>query len=749
MSPDAQRPARLTGRARVRRWTAAAAGLAVLAAAWLAAPWIVERVVAARLATLGFPGARLDVRHVGPFETRIEGLHLDTLAAARVTVRYTPLAALSGDLYAVLLDGVTIRGGARETAVSLARAEEALRTASGLRIAHIEFGEAAAVIRAPGGDWNATLRGALVQTGSGALQGAVSVVATSVAGAFGGEVRLAPDGDGRTALRFALREAVLRLPGLTLEGVSGEIAAGRSGGAVPRLELDLQGGGRSPGGAGLERARLRLEADGAQVTASLAGIDLEGRRFTVEGAADIVREADALALRLSRPGSVAFLDRPVRGAQPLALDARIEPDPVPVLRVVEAADGIRLVHALRLALRPAAVASPAGPIRLDAGTLALDGTIAPAGARGRAEFRTPALVAAAGGVRAEQVRLDLHWEEGPLRFELAADRLRSTADPPWFGPLPLRLAGDGPAGAVRFRGTLGGDGDPGTVEIEGEASGPAAGRLAYRLPAVDLAPPGALAALSPAIARVATRPAGRVAARGDLAWTAAGIEGRCRVLLRDYAATFPFGRVERVNGVVVLDGLAPLSTAGPQTLSVGLVDVGLPLTDGMVSFRLDSGRPELTAARFEMAGGLVTLGRATLSPAFDGAMLQLEAAGLDLGQVAGAGGGRYSGRLPVEIGPGGVAIRDARLANTAAARDPAAPAFRRDGGGEDAGPRDLRFSVERPAGGRPSARVTADGNPFALPGDLGEHIDRWVRPRLDRHRVPAATQEAMRDFTEP
>lgn len=748
MSPGGDRPNGLSRRR--RRWLAAAVVAAALVGGWLATPWIVERAVAHRLAALGFPDATLTVRHVGPFETRIEGLRLATLAADRVTVRYTPLAALSGDIYAVLMEGVTIRGGARETAHALADAEAALRTASGLRIRHIEFEEAAAHIAAPGGEWNATLRGALVQTPSGALKGAVSVVATSVAGAFGGEVRLAPDAEGRTAVRLAVREAVLRLPGLTLEGLAGEIGVGRSAGPMPRFDLDLQASGRSPGGAGLERARLRLESDGGKITASLAGIDLEGRRFTIEGAADARREAEGLAFRLSRAGSIAFLDRPVRGAQPLALDARIEPDATPVARLILDGDGVRLAHAVRLALQPASLPSPAGPLRLEGGTVAIDGVLAPDGPRGRATAMVPALAATARGIRAEGMRLEIHWEEGAPGFELTAERVASTADPPWFGPLPARIAGSAAAAEIRFAGTLGGETGQPRVEIEGEAAGPDKGQLRYRLRPVDLASPGALAALSSAIARVATRPAGRAAARGEIAWSAGRIDGRCRILLRDYAATFPFGRVERVNGVLVLDGLQPPSTAGVQTLSVGLVDVGLPLTDGTLSFRLEDGRPTLTDARFAMAGGLVTLTEATLSPAFDGAMLQLEAAGLDLGQITGGADGRYSGRLPVEIGPGGVAIRDGRLA---AARSPA-PAFRSDTTGEAAGnvaagPRDLRFSVERPPGGRTAARITTDGSPFELLGDLGQHIDRWIRSRLDRHRVPPRTQQAIREYGEP
>ncbi|BBK42348.1 hypothetical protein STVA_23680 [Allostella vacuolata] len=727
---------------RRRGWWAALALVTACTGLWLAAPWIVERMLIARLEAQGFAGAALDVRRVGPFETRIEGLRLPAVSAERVTVRYTPLAALRGDLYAVLLEGLSIEGGARETALSLVRAEQALRTASGLRIAHIEFGEARVALAAPGGDWNATLRGALVQTASGALEGAVSVVATSTAGAFGGELRLAPDAEGRTAASLRVREAVIRLPGLTLESLAGDISIGRSGGPLPVFDFDLQAGGRAPDGTGLERARLRLVSEGATAFASLAGIDLEGRRFTVESAFDVTGGPEGAALRLSRPGSLSFLDRPVRNAAPLSLDVRIEPGDEPALRLLAAPDGIRLVHALRLALRPTMVATAAGPARIEGGQVAIDGTIGPEGTRGQSEARIPRLVLTASGIRAEGVRLTVHWEEGPPRFELAADRLAPSADPPWFAPVPVLLSGTGTLAGARFAGTIGGAPGQPAMEVEGETAGIAAGRARLRLRPVDLARPGALAALSPAAARVASETRGSVAARWDLAWAPDGARADGRVLLRDVAGTLPFGRIERLNGVVALDRMAPLSTVGPQTVSVGLADVGLPLTDGTLTFQLENGQPALTAARFDLAGGLVTLTEATLSPAFDGALLTLEAAGLDLGPAA--GDGRFSGPLPVEITREHVRIRAARPATAAA------PAFRSDATGEAAAP-SVRaatgFTLDRPHGGRP--RLTGSDGPLDFLADLAQRLDRYVRGTAERHRVPEATRRQMQAFGEP
>lgn len=647
MNPDGA-PAR--PRRRLGRWLLLAAGL-VIAAAWLAGPAIVQPLIARRLATAGASGAMFDVRRVGPFETRIEGFRLAGVTADRIFLRYTPWAVFRGDIHSLVLEGLAIRGPAGATALAAARAEETLRTADGLRIAHIVFGEAKLALAVPGGDWEASLRGSLAEAPSGALDGAISVVATSAAGAFGGELRLAPGDDGRTEVRLELREAALRLPGLTLEPLAGEIAVARSDGPLPRLGVDLEmGGAFAGGGGGIERARLRLASEGAGAAASFAGIDRAGRRFTIEGAADATAGPDGIQLRLSRPGSVSFLGLPARGT-PTVLEGRIEPGDAPAARLVVDEDGIRLVHALRLALRPATVATVAGPARIEGGRISVDGRLGPEGPRGSAVLRVPLLALPQAGIAAEDAALAVRWEEGPARFELTAAAIRSTAVPPWFATLPLAVAGTAGASGVAFDGKLGGPSAV-TVEIAGEAGWTGDGRARLRLRPVDLA---MLGRLSPALAETAREAGGLAAARAELRWNADGPEGTGQVLLRDVAAALPFGRIAGVSGVVALDRLVPPSTAGPQALAVGSADIGLPLSAGTVSFRLDDGRPALAGARFRIGGIAATLAGSTLSPGLDRALLHWRLSGDDGGlvsvEVTGAGSRIVAGQPPRETAP--------------------------------------------------------------------------------------------------
>ncbi|MGE0715100.1 MAG: YdbH domain-containing protein [Alphaproteobacteria bacterium] len=755
------------GRRRWRRW--ALLGIAVaLILAWFNAPWIVERLVVARLATAGAGPVALDVRRVGPFETLIEGLRLGsdtTLAAERAIVRYTPLAVFRGEIYSVTLEGLAVAGPVADAAATAARVEGWLRTGTGVRVAHVEFGEAKATVESPGGNWNATLRGHLSQAASGALDGSVSVVATSVAGAFGGELRLKPDDSGRTTARLAVREGILRLPGLTLESMTGEIAVARGAGPLPDVEIDIQAGGKAAGGGGIERGRLRVLVEGGTAGASLAGIDLDGRRLTVETAFDVTSDADGVALRPSRPGSISFLDRPVRGAMPLALDARIMPGGAPALRLVRDGAGTRVIHTLRIELRPTTLPTAFGPARLQGGLLAIDGTIGEGSARGAATLAGLTMALPDRRIAAEDVSLVLRWEEMPPRLEIAARQVRSTASPALFAPFALRVAGAPAAGGTTLAGR--GTGERFTFDLDGTAARDGSGAARVRLRPVDLAG-GGLAGLSPAAAAVARDASGTLAARGELRWSAAGADGSGRVLLRDVSAALPFARVGRVDGVVALESLAPPTTSGVQRLSVGVVDAGLPLTGGTIAFRLDGGRPSLESARFQMAGGLVTLTEATLSPAFDVALLRLEAAGLDAGIIARDAGvdglaaeGRISGSLPIEIRGGTASFAGGMLAGTGAGRlalrqAGGPPAFRSDTAGETAGDTgldgapwaDLRLAIERDAGGRMLGRVSAAGRP-QVAFDLEGRLDRLVRRALDRYRAPPEIERSIGEYGDP
>ena len=66
-------------------------------------------------------------------------------------------------------------------------------------------------------------------------------------------------------------------------------------------------------------------------------------------------------------------------------------------------------------------------------------------------------------------------------------------------------------------------------------------------------------------------------------------------------------RFAKVDGVIRVDQLWPLTTPPGQQLAIGLLDLGLPLTRGLIAFQL---RPDQSLAverlRWSFAGGTVS-----------------------------------------------------------------------------------------------------------------------------------------------
>ena len=84
---------------------------------------------------------------------------------------------------------------------------------------------------------------------------------------------------------------------------------------------------------------------------------------------------------------------------------------------------------------------------------------------------------------------------------------------------------------------------------------------------------------------------GRLALDGALGWGAGdGLRADLDLLVDGLAFASGAARFEQVNGVIALDRLAPPSTPPGQQLAIGLVeDIGLPLTDGLLTFDLKPG----------------------------------------------------------------------------------------------------------------------------------------------------------------
>ena len=129
-------------------------------------------------------------------------------------------------------------------------------------------------------------------------------------------------------------------------------------------------------------------------------------------------------------------------------------------------------------------------------------------------------------------------------------------------------------------------------------------------------------ALAPLLAGVVEDVSGQLALRGALGWGAgADLRTDLDLLVENLAFSSGPARFAQVNGVIAFDRLAPLSTPPGQQLAIGLVDIGLPLTDGLLTFDLEPGQLVVEQLRWQFAQGRIRAAPFTIGSADDAALL--------------------------------------------------------------------------------------------------------------------------------
>jgi hypothetical protein len=286
------------------------------------------------------------------------------------------------------------------------------------------------------------------------------------------------------------------------------------------------------------------------------------------------------------------------------------------------------------------------------------------------ELQRGRVVLSGGAVQAPEHQLRLSGIAADMH--LSADRLDPAQPnpvsiasiaheraPPWFAPLRLagvvrpegeKLAFDlelaRPAGDVRLR-------------VRGQHDlGRAAGQAKLDLPPVRFAPDRLQpAALAPLLTGVVVEVSGALALRGGLSWRAGGdLRTDLDLLVEDLAFSSGPARFAQINGVIALDRLAPPSTPPGQQLALGLIDIGLPLTDGLLTFDLEPGKLLVEQLGWQLAQGRIRAAPFTIGsgPMRFATTLTAERLKLDeifaLAQLDGLSGeGTMHGSLPITI----------------------------------------------------------------------------------------------------
>jgi len=270
--------------------------------------------------------------------------------------------------------------------------------------------------------------------------------------------------------------------------------------------------------------------------------------------------------------------------------------------------------------------------------------------------------------------------------------------------------------------------------------------------------------------------AGDMALRARLHRDGQAVDGSARLLLADLTLSGPSFSARGVSGVLTASSLRPLVMPPGQLLAVAMLDVGLPLTDGLFAFEVArDGTLRIEQVALHWAGGTVRAGPAMLAPGAGEHALTLEAEGMDLGQVLALAGveglegtGTLAGQIPLALSGQEVRFVKGRLASVGEGYiryDPAhPPAFLDPGAGEgmallrqalqDFHYSELSVTIDGVAGREMTVGLRLnganpgfqDGRPVALNLNLSGALEAVLRDSLRSYRIPDAVRERIQEF---
>jgi hypothetical protein len=195
----------------------------------------------------------------------------------------------------------------------------------------------------------------------------------------------------------------------------------------------------------------------------------------------------------------------------------------------------------------------------------------------------------------------------------------------------------------------------------------AVGRADLHLHAIDFKP-GQLqpSTLFPVLSDLLTEASGSVEMKGSVGWDDDGMRGTAEVAATDISATSEWATVEHLNAIVELNETG--ATLLEQTVSVGRLDFGLELTDGLIRYRVKPGGVvAIDSATWKFAGGeITTAGGIDLQSEERETSLVIK--GVDLTQLIEivnleglSGSGTLEGELPIALVGDEIEIRNAVL----------------------------------------------------------------------------------------
>jgi hypothetical protein len=538
--------------------------------------------------------------------------------------------------------------------------------------------------------------------------------------------------------------------------------------------------GRMSGNTARGEAEMKLAAAAPQ--AVVAGFN--ARKISIDLPLAIAHADGRLTARLTGKGSIAA--ERFAGPTPFTLDGPIrlplQNAETPALAVdFAAADGPNAT--LDLTAGPVrltgALETEGGPLPGEASLprLRLTGNGSAAGWSTRVKVSDGTLTLPTYAIEATGLDLTVDLPAGAAPRIMLAGALAHRGDPAYVIPLTAKIDAHEVRNGWAFTGTAKDAFGRISLEIDGRhdlARG--AGSATLKLAPIELIPDVRQPEdLAPWLAGFAGEVSGTVALAGDVSWTADAVASKLELLVRDLSATTDAAIINQVNGVIAIDGLAPFTTPSGQEVAVALIDAGLPLTDGLLTFRIAPGPVvEIAAGRLHLAGGTVDLEPLTYDPRAARNAVALLLTGVELGEMlalAGVDGltgeGRMSGRIPIVIADNDVIITNGELEAEAPGRlsyAPLAPPAALQGQGESVSLalsaltnfqyQALRLTVDRQAGGEMTVamHVTGrnpdfyDGYPVEFNLNVSGALDQVLRQGLAGYRIPKAIEDRLQEF---
>ncbi|GAB2175194.1 intermembrane phospholipid transport protein YdbH family protein [Dongia sp. agr-C8] len=467
------------------------------------------------------------------------------------------------------------------------------------------------------------------------------------------------DGNGRAVLL----ERRLEVPSFTVKA---------SGGWSPDLALQLQGSSLANLDPEHGSVQTTLDVKAQTKSANVNAVQLKSPALDV--GLQILYSDEALQVRPSRDGTIKFaqaaLGPAVKLTKPTTLTIKKTDQTVFTLPfhptetapiAASAAIGLTTLEVTTPALAaPLQVAMPNGTLGFAVGPDGLP--------RFNLDLKNGTVTASQPPLVAKNVGASLKGQDGKIDITLSAG---SWTGPSGIGPGNLDGKATLDGNKLTASAKLGLPAAKATMTAKGSYDlGSGKGKFDIDLPDVTFAPGGLQPkALMADLAHTTEEVSGTIAAKGPILIEKNGITSQIALTLKNLSGKLGPIALRNLNSVIEIDKPWPLTTAPDQVVSIELADVGLPLTNGLVRFKIDDGQTlSLKQSQLEMMSGKVTLDPVALKLGAPAQQILLNVDKIALGRlfelfaIAGlTGDGILSGKIPVTLFPAGLAIDHAKL----------------------------------------------------------------------------------------